>query len=244
MQNFLNTEASVITNHVNDLLKQLHAQHSPTNRDHPALADLAELGAGLQQFCQILARLEDPFHRDSLDKDELTSFADYGFQLFQKLLQREEQTEVLRMQTRALMLASLHCLAKSEAILPQVDEFVNQLALFANQTQDNPTLMLLSQYLPDFIAAMPEMVKADMENMNPGRAWRVIHLNYAIVATRSHDAEQMDIAFQYLVDNLPHEAQGFFEEGMKQMDIVNYPDSVRKVMARYHALWHTDKVLH
>jgi len=247
MQNFLNTKASVIKNHVDDILQQLH-QHqeqaqAETNQQQD-LANLAELGTGVQQFCHILERLEDEYHRDTLDNGEVTLFAEYGFQLFQKLLACKQQTDALLMQTRAVMVASLHCLVKSNAVLPEVDEFVNQLALFANQIQDNQALILLSEYLPAFIAAMPPIIKADVENMNPGRAWRVIHLNYAIVATRSHDADQMDIAFQHLVDHLPDEAHGFFEEGMKQMDIVNYPDSVREVMSRYYALWQTDGVLH
>jgi hypothetical protein len=71
-----------------------------------------------------------------------------------------------------------------------------------------------------------------------------LHLNYAIIATRSFDPKQMDIAFQVLVEHLPEDAKAFFQEGMQRMAVMNYPDAAREVMERYNTMWNSDDRIH
>jgi hypothetical protein len=54
-----------------------------------------------------------------------------------------------------------------------------------------------------------------------------------IVATRTHDLETMKQAFDEFLIYLPQEAPGFFAEGMKEMDALDYPPHVRRVMEFY-----------
>jgi hypothetical protein len=78
----------------------------------------------------------------------------------------------------------------------------------------------------------------------PRHAWRVLVLNRAIVATRSHRPPLMEEAFNALAELLPDDAAGFFQEAMEQMDIVGYPDHVRDVVERHYRRHCGNRTLH
>ena len=69
-------------------------------------------------------------------------------------------------------------------------------------------------------------------------------MNRAIVATRTHQPDVMEEAFTVLVRHLPEDAPGFFNQGMEQMDLLNYPPHVREVMERYYTKWSVKRSLH
>ena len=69
-------------------------------------------------------------------------------------------------------------------------------------------------------------------------------MNYGIVATRSHQPEIIEEAYDALVKNLPHDARQFFKEGLQQIDIVGYPDAVREVVERYNKMRGSENALH
>jgi hypothetical protein len=46
----------------------------------------------------------------------------------------------------------------------------------------------------------------------------------------------MEQAFEQLLIRLPEDAAGFFREGLQQMDIIGYPDHVRRVMEKFFQL--------
>ena len=94
------------------------------------------------------------------------------------------------------------------------------------------------------IDAVSPLIREDLEKINPGRPWRVLLLNRCIVATRSHDADRMTEAFDFLVDHLPEDAPGFFAAGMQQMEALDYPAHVRRVMEKYHRRWVVNPALH
>ena len=54
----------------------------------------------------------------------------------------------------------------------------------------------------------------------------------------------MEEAFAVLTRHLPEDAARFFTEGMEQMDALNYPPHVRKVMEKYHRQWTRNRSLH
>ena len=76
------------------------------------------------------------------------------------------------------------------------------------------------------------------------RPWRILIINRAIIATRSHDAELMEMAFKSLVESLPEEAARFFEEGLEQMHLIDYPEHVQKLMQHYYLMYGTPQTLH
>ena len=94
------------------------------------------------------------------------------------------------------------------------------------------------------VDATAPAIRQDLDKANPGRPWRILHMNRAIVATRTHQPDVMDEAFTVLTEHLPEDAAGFFSQGMEQMDLLNYPPHVREVMDRYYRKWSVNRSLH
>ena len=53
------------------------------------------------------------------------------------------------------------------------------------------------------------------------------------MATRTHDAEIMKKVFDEMILYLPLAAASFFSERMQEMDGLDYPPNVRKIIEEY-----------
>ncbi len=111
---------------------------------------------------------------------------------------------------------------------------VNLIAARSNRLREAIELKQLMAEIEIIINATAAFIQEDMDDRDPGRPWRVLLLNYAITATRTHKPELMDKAFQLLIHHLPDDLKQFFSEGMSQMVALDYPDSVKEVMQRYY----------
>jgi hypothetical protein len=125
-----------------------------------------------------------------------------------------------------------------------LDMVVNSLAGYANEVKESHLLAELAGTIKEVIDACDDNIRKDLEQTNMMRPWRILNLNYGIVATRSHQPELIEQAYDALVENLPQDAREFFKEGLQQMDIVGYPEEVREVVERYNKMWGSDSVLH
>lgn len=121
---------------------------------------------------------------------------------------------------------------------------VNALAGLANRLRRPAELERLYALASEVTAAVSPRLSQDPGTHDPARPWRVLILNRAIVATRSLQPALMDEAFEHLAEHLPHDAPGFFREGMEQMEALNYPEQVRTVMTRWYDLWCRRATLH
>ncbi|NOQ89606.1 MAG: hypothetical protein GQ549_01525 [Gammaproteobacteria bacterium] len=128
--------------------------------------------------------------------------------------------------------------------LSQIDMLVNSLAGYANELSEPHTLADLASVIKEIIDACDSDIRRDVEQTNMMRPWRILNLNYGIVATRSHQPEIIEEAYDALVKNLPHDARQFFKEGLQQMDAVGYPEVVREVVERYNKMWGSENALH
>jgi hypothetical protein len=128
--------------------------------------------------------------------------------------------------------------------LSQIDMLVNSLAGYANEVSESQVLADLAQIFREIIDACDDEIRRDLEQTNTMRPWRILNLNYGIIATRSHQPQLIEQAYDTLVKNLPQDARQFFKEGMQQMDIVGYPDEVRQVVERYNKMWGSESRLH
>ena len=102
----------------------------------------------------------------------------------------------------------------------------------------------LAGVIKEVVDACDNEIRRDVEQTNMMRPWRILNLNYGIVATRSHNPELIEQAYDSLVKNLPQDARQFFKEGMQQMDIIDYPDEVCEVVERYNKMWGSESSLH
>ena len=135
-------------------------------------------------------------------------------------------------------------IARHGGKLAQIDMLVNSLAGYANEVTEPHMLVDLAGIIKEVIDACDNEICRDVEQTNMMRPWRILNLNYGIVATRSHNPELIEQAYDSLVKNLPQDARQFFKEGMQQMDIIGYPDDVRKVVERYNKMWGSENSLH
>lgn len=135
-------------------------------------------------------------------------------------------------------------IARHGGKLSQIDMLVNSLAGYANEISDNHMLAELAAVMKEIIDACDDEIRRDIEQTNMMRPWRILNLNYGIVATRSYQPELIEQAYDSLIKNLPQDARQFFKEGLQQMDIVGYPDTVRDVVERYNKMWGSESVLH
>ncbi|VAW79214.1 hypothetical protein MNBD_GAMMA15-294 [hydrothermal vent metagenome] len=176
----------------------------------------------------------------------VSELGEYALELFEQTLgwaERLKLPEVYQnLQLHTISMA--RWIAAHDGEIHSLEQVVDALARLANTSQEPDELLELYEAMGEITAATADIIRQDLEKTNPGRPWRVLHMNRAIVATRTHQPDAMDAAFQDLVKNLPEEASQFFTEGMEQMDLLNYPPHVREVMDRYYKKWSIDRSLH
>jgi hypothetical protein len=176
----------------------------------------------------------------------ITEVGEYALELFEQALHWANHLDVpgvfTALQTYTIATACWIAARGGELLTlePVVDAFAQQ----ANTTQDPGELMALYAAMSDTLRATAAVIRRDIEKTNPGRPWRILLLNRAIVATRTHQPDLMEEAFGSLVEHLPEDAAGFFSQGMEQMDLLNYPPHVRAVMDRYYRKWSVNRSLH
>ncbi len=140
-----------------------------------------------------------------------------------------------------LMLFSLW-FANLGGTITKLIPIVNLVAALSNRVREPDILQQLLKNIEIIIRATEQSIKDDMDDRDPRRPWRVLLLNYAITATRTHEPELMDKTFQFLIQNLPDDLKQFFTEGMSQMTALNYPDEVKAVMEKYYLQYAAQEV--
>lgn len=210
----------------------------------PQLPEPSQICEGLNRFSDILRHLDQQTgsSKEQLDandaENEYRELSDYGLDLLKQLGHWCDQLELTesRIALDEIIVTLGLWSARNLGPLHMIEPIVDALSKVANTTTDPAYLAELSQIYREIADAAAPMIKQDIDKSNPGRPWRILNLNYGIVATRSHQPEIMEQAFAQLLIRLPDDAAGFFTEGMEQMDIIGYPDHVRRVMEKYFEL--------
>ncbi len=184
--------------------------------------------------------------QDDLETRDINALGNYGIRLLADLtawsaaLKQQSAADTLRELTYAFALWT----ARQEAEISDLQPVVDALAFVANRVKSSNALEDLYQAASDLQNAVDPALSQDFDRSNPGRPWRLLVLNRAIIATRRHQPLLMEAAFQALTELLPEDAENFFREGMEQMDVLDYPERVRMVMEKYYQLWCAPKNLH
>jgi hypothetical protein len=175
-----------------------------------------------------------------------TELGEYAVELFDRALTSAHRFAMADVeQTLQLYLVSVASwIARRSGQILSLEPVVDALAQLANRTREPAELVAVYDAMTEISNAVAPALRQDLENTSPGRPWRILHLNRAIVATRTHRADIMEEAFAALVQNLPDDAPGFFSQGMEQMELLNYPSHVRDVMHRYYRQWSARRSLH
>ncbi len=203
----------------------------------------------LRQNFQIMQRLSsDVSHNNSpnISAEEVSKIGDYALNLLDEIsvscASRGLQKQMLDLHRMSLPVANW--LKMHSGQIKKLDIIVNAIASYANTIQETKQLEVLCELIGRVIEVTEPSIKQDLEATNPMRPWRILNLNWGIVATRTHNTEIMQQVFDQLIKNLPLDSQQFFNEGMQQMDAVGYPQPVRDVMKKYAGGFGVDGVLH
>lgn len=133
-----------------------------------------------------------------------------------------------------LALAFAYRVASNGGTLNHLMFPVNAVALTANSLQDKSSLESLYEAITFMVYATNEALKKGPEVEAPDNPWKVLIMNYGIIATRTHEPELIESAYKALLKYFPNDAPAFFEQAMSEMERLNYPEHVRKVVGRYH----------
>ena len=209
--------------------------------------DSSSLVEAFRQLLNVMARIEADAQADRMsDSADITEIGEYALRLHEALAALAANAG-LEDRQEALALVCINIalwVADHGGRIDTLEPVVDALALLANNLREHARLEALSHVISRIVAAVSPMISQDLEKVNPGRPWRVLLLNQSIIATRSHNPELMEQAFAVLTEKLPEDAPRFFTEGMQQMDALNYPAHVRKVMEKYHRQWTRNRALH
>jgi len=204
------------------------------------------LNQAIEQFFAISKNLErDASGSAATYKDEVSQLGDYAITLLADLATWAGQLGLVeaKQDMEATTLSIADWVMHHEGELRTLDPVVNAAAERANRTKDPRSLEALCEFFGRALGAASNPIKQDLDKTNPGRPWRVLHINRGIVATRTYNPKLMEQVFDDLVRALPEDASHFFAEGMQQMSALNYPAHVRAVMSRYFDQW-TRKTMH
>ena len=230
-----------------DLVEAWRLQEKPAgpNESAPPL-----IAAAFEQLVEVMQRSDAaPASKQpapGVDPATITELGEYALELFDKALHWANHLDLpgVFAALQAYTIAMARWIAARGGQLLTLEAVVDAFARQANSTQDPGELMTLYAAMSDTVRATAAVIQQDIETVNPGRPWRILLLNRAIVATRTHQPDLMEEAFATLVEHLPDDAAGFFSQGMEQMDLLNYPPHVRAVMDRYYRRWSVNRSLH
>ena len=186
---------------------------------------------------------------DELDPDQgpgVSRVAEYGLGLIRELSATAALLELRSLSREVELQAYPFAVwaARHGASLGLLEPVVNAVAYLADHSSGPEDLQRLFKGISEIVEAVDPRIRGDLEASGPGSPWRLLLLNRAIVATRSHQPSLMEAAFTAVIRHLPDDAPRFFAEGMEQMDLQEYPPQVRRVMERYYDQWGTGRRAH
>lgn len=192
----------------------------------------------LKQNIEIMQRLQSDksvgkVH--ALEEKEISEIADFALNLLDQVAtgcaSRGLQDEMLQLHRYSMPVVIW--LSQNGGQLKKLDIVVNAIASYANTLQDTQQLEQLCQFIQQVVRITDQKIKADKNDLDPMRPWRILNLNWGIVATRTHNTELMQQVFEQLIKNIPNDVQQFFSEGLQQMQIVDYPQPVKETMQAF-----------
>lgn len=240
--------AEELRTHSQDLVDAFEDQGGDASSDpRVLLRALSDLFDGLRQLEHAEPEQEIPATEPTPSTfTDIGSLGSHGIDLLARLVGLTG-TLLTPQRARAIgeLALPLACwIARHGGELDDLGPVVNGAADLANRLEQPSELGELYGLLTEVVNAVNPQVSQDTASADPNRPWRILLINRAIVATRSHQPVLMEEAFESVAEYLPDEAPTFFREGMEQMDALNYPTPVRAVMQRFHERWCGQRVLH
>lgn len=191
---------------------------------------------GIDDFLKIVLRIQkDASAGKRLSAHDISQMSDYAVSLLQDLMTWASDLDLkdVYQELERFMVALVFWVIDQEAEILSLEPVINAVANLANRLDKPEDLAELVASMHDLVLAVSDENKVESDTGKTAWPWRILLINRAIVATRSHDTQHMEQAFDELVHYLPEEAATFFTEGMQQMEVLKYPPHVGEFMQRY-----------
>ena len=199
-----------------------------------------QLAEALRHLLQAFEKIDQDFGaHGALTYDDPSDLGEHGLLIATDLATWADRLELPQTKSDIEKIAVGVALwvARHAGEIRELETVVNGFAASANAANSDAALRALFRASQAVLENAAPAIKADLDQTNPGRPWRVLNFNFAIVATRTQDAQLMHEAFDTLSRNLPQDAPAFFEEGLKQSDKPVYGPVVKNLMQEYFARW-------
>ncbi|MET0088331.1 MAG: hypothetical protein ABW082_17635 [Sedimenticola sp.] len=186
-------------------------------------------------------------HQPAVMEADISELGDYGLNILSDLsLISADLGIVDENNTWELLAVSLaRWLGANGAELHSLDLVVNGFSFLANRSTDIKALESLFMAMGEITEAMVPVGDPVLEgDVKYPEAGAMLLLNRGIVATRIHSPHLMESAFTDIAELIPEMAPRFFQEGLEQIDLINYPPQVRVVIQRFARDWPEERVLH
>ncbi|MDP1680383.1 MAG: hypothetical protein Q8L39_01220 [Burkholderiales bacterium] len=206
----------------------------------PSEVNPGQLAEALSQLLYVFDKLDrENGEYGSLPYDDPGELGEHGVNIAADLAAWAERMELQQAKADVEKVAVGIALwvVRHEGEIRALDTIVNGFAVQANTTASDDTLRALYRAMQVVLEHAAQPIKQDLDKSNPGRPWRALNFNFAIVATRTQDAQLMHEAFDTLGRNLPEDAPAFFEEGLRQSDKPVYGPIVKNLMQEYFTRW-------
>lgn len=216
---------------------EAYAKRRPMSSDQSVTP--TQLADAAHQFLQVASHLDNGPSESPVTTEDIDQLGDHALNVTTDLATWAQQLGLkpARIELERMAVSVADWVIRHGGHLRTLEPVVNALAELANTRHEAAELRAMADFMGRVIHSTADAVKQDLEKADPSRPWRIINLNRGIVAARSHDPKIMEEVFDDLIRYLPEDAGVFFEEGMRQMDALDYPEPVREVMARYFSAW-------
>lgn len=199
-----------------------------------------QLAEALQHLLQAFEKIDQDYGpHGTLSYDDPSDLGEHGLLIATDLVTWADRLELphVKFDIEKVAVGVALWVTRHAGEIRELETVVNGFAASANAAQSDEALRALFRASQSVLENAAPAIKADLDQANPGRPWRVLNFNFAIVATRTQDAQLMREAFDTLSRNLPQDAPAFFEEGLKQSDKPIYGPVVKNLMQEYFTRW-------
>jgi hypothetical protein len=241
LQNNMRTEATRDIRNSFDALvgpvREAYAKKS--NGDAPEHAP-PQLINTIYEILALMEKLDQEYGSEgALPIEDAEELSDHGIRYLAEIGNWLPRLELGRLQTAlndSIVGVALWAV-RHECDIGVAEPVVNALALRANDAGSKEALAAIYGIQQGVIKHLAPRYQHDLEKSDPQRPWRILNLNFAIVAIRAQDMRMMSYAFKTLGDHLPEECPGFFDEALTLAQHPAFSDEVKDILLGEQSRW-------
>lgn len=203
-------DLSYLREQFRDLAGQVREAWDASGREAGDVDTPLLLRDALSQLVDMLGHVQHAEANAQVNPAEINTLGEYGLHLLEEMSQTAASLDQasLAAQIEQLCLPFAIWIARHGGEVRNLSPVVNALAHYANRASHPQTMAVLYTYCCEIIeAASPACEEPPRSGTR--HPWRLLLLNRGIVATRSHNPELIEAAYDAIVEHLPNEARSF-----------------------------------